>query len=290
MLKSVRKVKFVRHLLLPSWIRLHRAKWRVRNWLSGNRPVTFQAGSLSCQLNAQGEIAYSLYVGGFETVERDFVQAYIRPGMQVIDAGANIGLYTVLCSTLIGSVGRLYAFEPSRSTYDLLLINLGLNKCQNVSPNCLALSDFNGNLVLRQHPDYPYDTHLFVERLETGEKSCFGSEKSPSKSSAIAEIVECKTLDNYLRSEGVDQIDFLKLDVEGAELSVLQGARKTLLNDDLTLMMECTKNVIEVAELLMSLGYLFFVWETQAQLLHQVPFEEAHATGCVIARRHPWTT
>ena len=113
-----------------------------------------------------GQIAQPLYCYGFELSDRNFVLAYLKPGMCFVDAGANIGLYAVMASILTGPTGYVYAFEPGKKTFDRLQRNLLLNDCQNVIANNLALANACGELILRVDPNYPtFDAHCFVDSL-----------------------------------------------------------------------------------------------------------------------------
>jgi len=186
---------------------------------------------------------------------------------------------------LVGPTGTVHAFEPSAGTFESLLRNLQLNECQNVTANRLALSNTKNPLVLRNDPRHPsFDAHRFVAEAQTAGALL-----------KTDEIVEGTTLDDYMRVDGARagdpaKINFMKIDVEGAELSVLQGAAEALAHaDDLTLMLEC-KNRDDVAEFLAKYGFSFFVWDGYAQELKSLSFKEAVRQGNenIFVRRKPW--
>src|SRR5215475_13593761 len=77
----------------------------------------------------------------FEPAECAFMQRFLRPGMTVLDIGANQGFYTLLASSIAGKDGKVFAFEPSPRERDALSLNLRLNFCGNVSVQPFALGN-----------------------------------------------------------------------------------------------------------------------------------------------------
>ena len=277
--EQIRKRPRLHALLAPTWIWYHRSVWRARNWITRHRPVSFRVGRSICYLQPFGQIAEAVYWNRFEQVELDFIAAYLRPGMKVIDSGANTGLYTIGASKLVGSSGSVHAFEPSTSSYELLLRNIELNGCDNVTTIQMALSSSAEDMVLREDPINPrLDGHRRVEHVHQVHDLV-----------STDEIVQCLTLDRYCATGELGVIDFIKLDVEGAELAVLQGAVGLLaITSELTLLLECNKNQRAVAELLTGYGYNFFVWDVEARMLQPESFDSVVRTDNIIVRRNPW--
>jgi len=152
--------------------------------------------------------------GGFELAERAFVSRFLRAGMTVLDIGAHHGLYTLLASKRVGPSGRVFAFEPSPRERKALRWNIGLNHCKNVVIEGLALGNEEGQGSL-----------YVVEGHETGCNSL----RPPALTDATLPVsVRISSLDQWLSTHGVKTVDFIKLDVEGGELSVLQGAQRLL--------------------------------------------------------------
>lgn len=128
-------------------------------------------------------------------------------------------------------------------------------------------------------PPHPtLDAHRFVQSI--------GSVMNPTSTD---EIVECQTLDNYfLAHEVVDIIDFMKIDVEGAELALLQGAEKTLARSaNITILLECTQNREQVRDFLARHGFQCFVWDCARQALRSVVFDDVVIINNIILRRQP---
>ncbi len=266
--------------LLPAYVRMLHWRWQMRNLLTRHRPIVFHAGQFPLKMYPDGSIPEVLYSGSFEATERDFVAAFLQPGMTVVDAGANVGLYTLAVCALVGATGKVYAFEPGRLTFERLRRNLDLNQCKNVVATHVALSNTHEQMVLRMDPTHPtLDAHRFVQPIGT-----------VIRPTSTDEIVECQTLDGYfLAHEVVGTIDFMKIDVEGAELALLQGAERTLARStDITILLECTQNRDQVRDLLVRHGFQCFVWDGVERALRPVVFDEAIATGSIVLRRQQW--
>jgi FkbM family methyltransferase len=151
-----------------------------------------------------------LLAGSFEELEYAFVQRFIKEGMVVLDVGANEGYYTVLASKRVGPRGRVIAFEPSPRERRRLRMNLWMNQCANVRVEGLALGSEEG----------PVNLHV-VEGAETGCNSL----RPPDIQGRTRPVqVAVTTLDEFLRRNAIPRIDFIKMDIEGAELNALQGA------------------------------------------------------------------
>lgn len=129
---------------------------------------------------------------------------YCRPGDVAVDVGANIGEVSIILSRGAGAAGHVYSFEPNPRIYRYLLGNLSLNHCDNVTPANLAVGAEPGSV--RMSDDKRDDMNRVVDGGEIA--------------------VTCTTLDSHLPP--LERIAFLKVDVEGSELRVLEGARDTL--------------------------------------------------------------
>jgi len=133
-----------------------------------------------------------------------------KPGWRIIDAGAYLGAYTLWCAARIGPSGEIIALEPHPRSRTLLERTIKLNNLQNVKILPYALSTHDGKNILhspkyralaslrRDHPEY-----FCGEILEEHE-------------------VECISLKTLLKIAGHEEIDLLKLDIEGLEYDVLE--------------------------------------------------------------------
>jgi FkbM family methyltransferase len=158
----------------------------------------------------------------FETKTLSRFAELVKPNDTVLDIGANIGMFSLLGSRLVGDNGRVIAFEPSRKTFDVLNENLKLNNCKNVETVQLALGDTEGSIFLGEVEN---DALNFIDK----------NQKS-------GEEVALKLLDNYLKENKIAKIDFIKIDIEGAEYLCFKGATEMLKKHRPTIIMECNEN------------------------------------------------
>jgi FkbM family methyltransferase len=139
----------------------------------------------------------------------------VAPGWQVVDVGANVGVYTcVLANAVAGDGGRVHAFEPHPVTSRALRHHVELNQLDNVVVSATAVGDVPGTIDL-------VDAGL-------GDSGKFSARPGLAGHDRAAIAVSTTTLDDYLRGVGATRLDLLKVDVEGLEPEVLLGAADTL--------------------------------------------------------------
>jgi FkbM family methyltransferase len=155
-----------------------------------------------------------------ERAERIFYLRYLQPGMIVFDVGAYIGELTLLFSKFVGEHGQVHAFEASARNFEKLKIVCQLSRRKNIVLNHLVLSEREGVAKVYVYDDaHSSWCSLADRRLED-----YGITVKP----VGVEYVESMTIDAYCDKTGIDRIDLLKIDVEGAEYQVLLGARRML--------------------------------------------------------------
>jgi FkbM family methyltransferase len=140
------------------------------------------------------------FMGGVET---RLFRNLLRPGMRVVDVGANVGLYTLLTSRLVGEAGRVYAFEPEPTLFASMRDNCVANQAVNVTPVQCALGDSAGHVRFYRNAFNSGDNRLGGLGW-TGE----------------AVEVEVARLDDVLTDR---RVDFIKMDVQGYEFAVFRG-------------------------------------------------------------------
>jgi FkbM family methyltransferase len=154
-----------------------------------------------------------------ERAEQMFYLAYLREGMIVFDVGANVGELTLLFSRFVGA-GQVHAFEASGRVFERLKTVSRASGCTNVFLNHLAVAEAEGTVRLHVYDE----RHLGWNTLAVRPLENYGIDVKP----VAAEEVRATTIDLYCEREGINKIDLLKIDVEGAEFQVLRGARRML--------------------------------------------------------------
>jgi FkbM family methyltransferase len=153
--------------------------------------------------------------GKYEKRTVELVKNLLGEGMAFVDIGAHIGFYTLLAARLVGSKGKVYAFEPDPSNSTSLRNNVELNGCNNVILVPKAISDRSG-----------------TAKLNLGKYSETNSLYVPVWPTDRSVMVETISLDEFWDSVetkiGPLTIGLLKIDVEGAEPFVLDGMKKIL--------------------------------------------------------------
>jgi FkbM family methyltransferase len=136
-------------------------------------------------------------------------------GTDVVEIGANNGHFTVEFAELVGDLGRVFSFEPQRIIYQQLCGNVFMNGLDNVSAYQVAVGDSNGKI------EFEYPNYHFQGDVNFGDISV---KNNRSKSNIAFEEVETRTLDSYSFKE----VKLIKIDVQGYEPFVLDGAKLTI--------------------------------------------------------------
>lgn len=157
------------------------------------------------------------FLGEFEKEITRIVASLIKDGDVCFDVGANFGWYTTLLRNHAGSSGAVHSFEPVPATFRELKRNYKLlGSPINVFLNNLALGDKAGTVSINLFPDLP-----------TGHASL----SSQGRSDAISFECPMITLDSYLEENRVREVNFVKVDIEGAEMIFLHGAKRLFSQD-----------------------------------------------------------
>lgn len=221
--------------------------------------------------------------GGYEPFELALISRLARGARMIFDIGANIGWYSLHLSQQEPQA-KIYAFEPVPTTHQRLLINLARNEAgARVTPVSGGLSDTPG----------AFD--MFVPAT-SGSPAASLNELHPGEGSRR---VSCRftTLDKFIDDNGVEQLDFLKCDVEGAELRVLKGGVNSLVRFKPAVVIELLRkwsaafgyHPNDVLDLFAALGYVCYgVAEHTLTRVERVT-EETRETNYVFLdpTRHP---
>lgn len=166
----------------------------------------------------------------FEPEDVAAFRTFIKPGSVVFDVGANIGQYALLASKLVGERGQVYAFEPSPEVLAKLQENIRLNSAENIEVVAKAVTAESGMMQF----------YTANEQGNQGVGSLLPAEEYRAHTRSAESIeVEALSLDDFCEAQGIEHVDFLKIDVEGFDLEVLKGAEKLMeRNPDLVVFSE----------------------------------------------------
>jgi FkbM family methyltransferase len=185
----------------------------------------------------------SYLLGDAESIGQEILSQRLRPGMVFYDLGANIGLYSLLASRIVGPTGRVYSFEPDSEVAARLRSNIARNRFTNVTITEAGVWSSSGNQTFQAAgPSSPdKGTGTFVSDGRT----------------AVGASVRCVALDDFIA--GAPLPDAIKCDVEGAEVEALHGARKLLETSRPWIFCEIhsEENSCAVCKVLSGLGYTF---------------------------------
>ena len=199
--KMVREVKY--------------AIWSIKVTFSQHDFIRFKLidGSL-LDYPLRTSIAKMLFLGNFENSEIAFVRNSLKSGDIFLDIGANAGIYTMIASRLVGATGHVYSFEPSKRELKLLKHNIAIKNLKNVTVIESAVSNHSGTAKLAVAKDGGLNSFADTSRQDQQIESW--------------EIVDTISLDDFVQKYSVPKVDFIKIDVEGAEKLVFDGAMRML--------------------------------------------------------------
>lgn len=193
---------------------------------------------------------------GFEKNELEFMSKVLRVGDILIDVGANIGLFSLIASKIVGQSGKVISFEPSPATFNRLQENISLNNLKNIDSRNIGLSNKKGILSLN------------VSENGFDAWNTFAKGDIEDKFQKIVDV-NVSTLDETLIDIDKAKISFIKIDVEGWEKFVFEGGKEFLKDYSPTVMVEFTEantfaagyHVHELFDIMVSLNYKWYRYE-----------------------------
>ncbi|TXH00523.1 MAG: FkbM family methyltransferase [Candidatus Moraniibacteriota bacterium] len=185
-----------------------RILWHTR-WKCISHPwaITLR-NEIKISVPRSGTGALIYYQGESEPLTNRFLRSFLRPGMSFWDVGAHIGEHTLLAACAVGATGEIHAFEPSPATFALLTANVESNGLTTVTLNQQAVSDSCKQMTFQVFGEPAIS--CLTPRMEDDRRY---------KSKQIH--VACTALDHYSNGRRIPNL--IKIDVEGAELSVFDG-------------------------------------------------------------------
>lgn len=216
----------------------------VRDWRARKRLLEFlrtheHSGTIvdfrGCRFYAglDNKIEASLLRGErhYDLANFTAVTHFVKPGHVCFDIGANIGVYSVVFAGLTGSARNVHAFEPVDHIREKLLANAALNGFGSIHANAFALGAEAGSLEMFQVKSGRFrgGTSTFIRNENV---AALGDDEF------VTRTVEVRTLDRYAADSALARVDFLKIDVEGFEFFVLEGAARTIARFHPTILLE----------------------------------------------------
>lgn len=151
----------------------------------------------------------------YETFEVTLFKEKIKPGMSVLDIGANIGLFTLSAATAVGENGSVFGFEPDPQNFYFLSKTISYNNFSRVKLFEKAVGDFNGKI------------NLFISKENRGDHRIYPVEKDNRKIISV----DITTIDTMVKDRIIpDKVDIVKVDVQGVEKQVLTGMAELIKN------------------------------------------------------------
>jgi FkbM family methyltransferase len=219
-------------------------------------------GGMACELTAEADcqpvpgacvtvplsdrIGRMMWAGCYERELLEILRHVLTSGMSLVDVGAQIGYFSIAGAALVGPSGAVYSFEPDVECFSRLSHNSRAFPWIRVHNT--ALADFTGQTAFYRTP----------HRSELGWGTILSAEEHREKVN-----VRVMTLDGQMEAHNLATIDFLKIDVEGAECRVLEGARATIARTRPVIWVEANdvclsrdgKSIRSLLALLADLGY-----------------------------------
>ena len=168
----------------------------------------------------------------YEPYETQLILRQTKIGDTVVDVGANIGYYTVLLADIVGKNGKVYAFEPDKTNFEILKKNIKTNNLKNVVAVNAGVGSKNETKTLYKSNENLGDHKLFndqflISNVEIIQNPLVGKPTSSLKKggSLKTETVKIIKLDDYLANT---KVDLIKIDTQGWEPEVISGAKNMI--------------------------------------------------------------
>lgn len=242
----------------------------IANWYRrAYRPEFVMINGHKLYLHLERDVVVTTYLaihGYWEKMETQMVHRYVKPGMSVLDIGANIGYHTILAAGLVGEKGKVVAIEPGSDNFSLLSRSVAELPFKNVQLVHGAVWHSSGEIQLYVSDDSPSDHRVY-----------------DSSEGRHTEPIAAVAIDDLLPGQ---RFDFLKMDIQGAEGHAFKGMRKTLENHPPTAMvLEFSPGYLatagtpasEVYAFLMQLGYSTFRIDEEQERVYPISYDQIMA-------------
>jgi FkbM family methyltransferase len=225
--------------------------YRLISRLARNRHKIYKVDGGRIYLNLhESPIMVQMAMGTYETAKHAMIRRHLRAGMTFIDAGANMGYFTLQAARLVGSSGKVISIEPAPENFSYLQRSIELNGYANTRALPIALSDRDGCAGLQ------------ILGLSTAHTLANLPPIKPQYRGLPKITVPTKTLDSVVAEQKLERVDMVKIDVQEWEIEVLRGAEQTLrANPQLVMLLDLPKRTEmrrAIAEFLAPFGFTYF--------------------------------
>ena len=258
-------IAFISRRIAPT--KLHKLSEALRRYYpakSGLTTVRDFDGDLSIVVDRSSYVSSAIYWRGHHSTEvAKFLKHYLEPDITFVDVGANLGEITLIAGKRL-TKGRVLAFEPVPQIFAQLSRNVALNNLSRVELFNFGLFDRTDSLPIYRQNDINFGT------INEGVPSLFstGSDREEA-------TVPLRRFDEVAREYGVERLDVMKIDVEGAEMMVLRGAESFIKRFRPLIITELSEGNFQRA------GY------TSTALIHYLRSMEYDVQILDVHRKHP---
>ena len=215
-IKTIKKLcsEFGVYKGLKVWRFYKYIRLKKRNLDLSNKTVFVNGYKMSLLPNDDGISTELALFNTHEPLNTQLMAKNLKKGMICFDIGANIGYYTLLESKIIGDSGKVIAIEPSPLNFQQLKKNVIDQNATNVELYQMAGGDHNG--VIK----FLLDPHSNLSRIITNDHIIKPSDNIVD--------VPIKKIDSFLQEKQLNQLDFIRMDVEGYESNIYEGMRNSI--------------------------------------------------------------
>ena len=199
---------------------------RMTGPLGTVRPLDYDGGSILLHVDSLIELNTRLRSCAKEPETVRWIETFVKPGDVVFDIGANVGVYSFVIDRHSQGKAKVYAFEPSAATFVQLTRNVALNACENrVVPLPIAFGEQTRLATFNYSSTAPGAAlHGVDTAVDAHGKSFVPAMRQP---------IMLFSIDEFVQRFGIESPTHMKIDVDGTELDILRGARKTIANGKL---------------------------------------------------------
>ena len=179
--------------------------------------------------------SYLYFFGSYELPTLKLIKRLLKPSDMILDIGANVGYTSLTFAKFINDKGKIFSFEPEKKNYNTFLKNIKLNKFNNIYPHKLAVADENKSIKLylsKSENDGIHSTLLHTDTL-----------------SENYEEVEAVKMDDFVKNNNITKVNFVKIDVEGAEIDVINGMKQVMSDNQPVIILELVESLQKLKNL-----------------------------------------